>query len=160
MTDAHDVMAALEKEEQDRDKDEERGEKWDPKPGDALVGTLVDGRWQGTKYGLSRLLTIREDETDKLYAVWCSSRILADAIAEKAPAVGSVIGIKYIGTKTSKSSGNEYKDYAVHVTESDFEHWQNSMSVAKQKEEEYASRQSQQRTKPKVEYSGPDTDPF
>lgn len=161
MTSREDISAALAS-EQDKADNEEKGKKWEPKEGDELIGVLEEGRWQGSKYGLSRLLLIREDGTDELYAVWCSSKVLGDLVGKAAPKNGSVIGIKYTGTKHSEESGYDYKTYALHVTESDQQQWYDSLLAAKQADEEYQSRKAAnggKKDRPKVDY-GPDEAPF
>jgi len=61
-------------------KDTEKAETWRPEPGDMLAGTLVRGDRIMTARGDSRIMVIHDEETDKDWTVWCSGKMLLDAV--------------------------------------------------------------------------------
>ncbi len=106
---------------------------WKPEEGEERTGVLLDGKWTGTQYGDTKVLFI-EDEDGEVWTVWASNKMLSDAIDAGAPKVGSMIGITYDGKKKPvKAGGYEYQAYFVTITESDHEHWRNSMLLMKDK---------------------------
>jgi hypothetical protein len=103
---------------------QDRPETWKPEPGDMLAGTLVKGDRVMTQNGDARLMVIHDEETDKNWTVWCSGKMLRDAVIEKAPALGSLIVVEFHGKFPVQSNPSySFNKYSVIVDETDFEYW-------------------------------------
>jgi hypothetical protein len=86
--------------------------KWDPGPGNKLIGVVEDvGRWHGD-YGACLTVTIREDGTGQLYVVYGSRTCLRGAFEKRVPVVGERIGLKYAGLEKTRD-GVDFHKYAV-----------------------------------------------
>jgi hypothetical protein len=86
---------------------------WRPKPGDVLVGTLLDIDLRSTKFdesGRTPVLTIREDETGELIECWALHTVLRGELAKRRPQVGERIAVRRL-----TDSGQGYKRYKVLV---------------------------------------------
>lgn len=103
---------------------EDRPTTWVPEPGDMLAGTLVKGDHVMTGNGDARLMVIHDEETDKNWTVWCSGKMLLDAVLEKAPAKDTLIVVEFHGKFPVQSNPSySFNKYTVIVDESDFEYW-------------------------------------
>jgi hypothetical protein len=108
-------------------KSEEQDEKtvtWRPEQGDELIGELVRGKHVSTARGKSTLIVVKERDTEEMYTVWCSSKMLADWIWDDAPAQGSTIYIKFDGKRPTRNDPSiKYNVYEAAASESDREYW-------------------------------------
>ena len=95
---------------------------WKPDEGDELVGTLIDAAKVHGKYGIQKVLTIRDDD-DQVWTVWCGPKVLDNLLSDKKPKVGAGIMFKYGGKQESKSGGNAYHSYYMTCQDSDPEFW-------------------------------------
>ncbi len=103
--------------------------KWD-EDGKVLKGIFVEVRPQGLKSGdIVLMATIKEIETDQVWAVWLSSRILLDGFLEAAPATGSKVYIMFEGKKPTKDGQREYNMFHVRAEVADHELWRDAMSA-------------------------------
>jgi hypothetical protein len=93
----------------------ERPDRWDPKPGDMLVGTLV--RYKGpfeTQYGQAFVAQVMDESTGKDWSVWLLETVLLSEFQALAPNPGERIGIKYVGLQ-KRDHGDPYKMFIVRV---------------------------------------------
>ena len=138
-------------------KDTEKAETWRPEPGDMLAGTLVRGDRIMTARGDSRIMVIHDEETDKDWTVWCSGKMLLDAVLEKAPAEGSLIVVEFHGKFPVQSNPSySFNKYTVIVDETDFEYWD---QIDKRFRRKAQANESTARVE-QVESFGPDEAPF
>ena len=122
LTEGWDGEAAVEKEEEKQSATAD-ATTWKPETDDVLVGTLIDAKFIVGDYGPSLLLNITDKDT-KTWAVWAGSKIIREAVREKAPAIGKGISIKYGGKKQPKKAGaNAYHVHFVQAEASDEEFW-------------------------------------
>jgi hypothetical protein len=84
---------------------------WRPEPGDALLGTLRGLKPAQGPFGEGHMLVI-ETETGELWGMWLTAYVKAELEAQHARP-GTLVGIKYLGKGTSKSSGKSYNRYEV-----------------------------------------------
>jgi len=114
-------------------------EVWKPGEGEILVGTLLEAKYVDTSYGPAHLMQIETPE-DGVMTVWCSSKMLKDAVLDQAPAVGTWVSIKYGGKKEPKTEGGRaYNAYYMQCGEADFEYWHN---LSRKTSNEEASEQT------------------
>ena len=108
-------------------KSEEQDEKtttWRPEKGDELIGELIRGKIVNTARGQSTLIVVKERDTEEMYTVWCSSKMLADWILDDAPAQGSTVYIKFDGKRPTRNDPSiKYNVYEAAATEGDGEYW-------------------------------------
>jgi hypothetical protein len=108
-------------------KNEEQDEKtitWRPEKGDELIGELIRGKIVHTGRGKATLIVIKERDTEEMYTVWCSSKMLADWILDDAPAQGSTIYIKFDGKRPTRNDPSiKYNVYEAAASEGDGEYW-------------------------------------
>jgi len=106
------------------DAEQARAETWKPEPGDMLAGTLVRGDHVMTTNGDARLLVVHDEATDQDWTVWCSGKMLKDAVIEKAPAKDGLIVVEFHGKFPVQSNPSySFNKYTVIVDETDFEYW-------------------------------------
>jgi len=99
-------MAELE--ERIKKPDEEfRGETWNPKPGDVLVGTVVAHRELEVSGRQCQLIVVKTRAGD-LKTVWRTKAL--NELFERVK-VGDVVAIKYLGERQGKHGLRPYKAY-------------------------------------------------
>lgn len=90
-------------------------EPWKPKPGDTLVGKVVElDTRTGDEYADYPIVTVQTDDGRDL--AWHAFHAVAKAeLARRRPVVGDVIGVKALGRPAGKSYEN-YKIVVEHAT--------------------------------------------
>ena len=86
---------------------------WRPEPGDTLLGTLRGLKPAQGPSGQGHLLLV-ETEDGALWGLWLTGYLRGEFEAQHARP-GTLIGIKYLGKGTSKTSGKTYNRYEVAV---------------------------------------------
>jgi hypothetical protein len=86
---------------------------WKPEPGDTLLGTLRGLKPAQGPFGQGHMLII-ETEDGALWSLWLTAFLKAELEAQGARP-GTLVGVKYLGKGTSKSSGKSYNRYEVVV---------------------------------------------
>ena len=78
--------------------DEEIGaEKWDPKPGEKLVGAIQKVGWyDGGDYDPSLYLLFKEFDNDETHRIYAKT-VLLNQLKEEEPAIGQALAIRYDG---------------------------------------------------------------
>jgi hypothetical protein len=84
---------------------------WRPEPGDTLIGTLRGLKPAQGPFGQGHMLIV-ETEGGELWSMWLTAYLKAELEAQHARP-GTLIGVKYLGKGTSKSSGKRYNRYEV-----------------------------------------------
>jgi hypothetical protein len=84
---------------------------WRPEPGDTLLGTLRGLKLAQGPFGQGHMLVV-ETEDGELWGLWLTGYLKAGLEAQGARP-GTLVGIKYLGEGTSKSSGKTYNRYEV-----------------------------------------------
>lgn len=90
-------------------------ERWDPNPGDLIVGQLV--RYDGpieTQYGPGHVAVILDEDSGQERSVWLLETVLVNEFANLAPDPGERVAVKYMGMQEARG-GSEYKSYVVRV---------------------------------------------
>jgi hypothetical protein len=82
-------------------------EGWKPKPGDKIVGEVIDVDSRETEYGVYPIVTLRTDAEDEL-AIHGFHTVLKSEFAKRPPRLGERIGVKYLG-----KSDKGYEAYRV-----------------------------------------------
>lgn len=85
-------------------------ENWDPNPGDKLVGTLVEITTRDNGHGPYPLVEI-ETADGRLVHFHAWHTVAASELAQKNPAPGDRVGVKYLGVPAGKS----YESYRVMI---------------------------------------------
>lgn len=81
---------------------------WKPKPGDKLVGTVVDISEREGTYGPYPIVTVRTAEGEE-FAVHAFHEVLSGELAKIAPKPGDELGFKYVGRHPERN----YHQYRV-----------------------------------------------
>ncbi len=106
---------------------EDKPETWNSglEAGDLLEGYVIKGDYVMTGTGkAARLLVIKEADSDKEWTVWCSSKMLLDALLAEAPAKGSPIVIEFHGKfPVTSAPDRHYNKFTLVATDHDFEYW-------------------------------------
>ncbi len=90
---------------------------WDPKPGDALIGTLERYDVGTTKLGERQIAIVRDEESGELISVWLSRSVLKNEFERQAPQPGDLIGLKYFGLQQPRDpNGSEFHKYGLRVS--------------------------------------------
>jgi hypothetical protein len=84
---------------------------WKPEPGDTLLGTLRGLKPAQGPFGEGHMLVV-ETEEGKLWSLWLTGYLKAELEAQGARP-GTLVGIKYLGKGTSKTSGKTFNKYEV-----------------------------------------------
>jgi hypothetical protein len=84
---------------------------WRPEPGDTLLGTLRGLKPAQGPFGQGHMLVV-QTEDGELRSMWLTAYLKAELEAQGARP-GTLVGIKYLGKGTSKSSGKMYNRYEV-----------------------------------------------
>ena len=84
---------------------------WRPEPGDPLLGTLRGLKPAQGPFGQGHLLLV-ETEDGELWGMWLTAYVKAELEAQHARP-GTLIGVKFLGRGTSKTSGKTYNRYEV-----------------------------------------------
>lgn len=122
MTDDIDALKA--KASAKSDEQDEKSTTWRPEKGDELIGELIRGKIVMTARGQSTLIVVKERDTEEMYTVWCSSKMLADWILDDAPAQGSTVYIKFDGKRPTRNDPSiKYNVYEAAATEGNGEYW-------------------------------------
>jgi len=118
---AQDHLAA----EKERQEKKAESNTWKPKPGDTLVGTVIDVT-MGTYDGKNHPIITVEDLEGGVHSVWCSSKVLRDAAYDWKPGIGKGISIFFEGKRQPKrAGGREYNFYVLTAEELDTDLWDN-----------------------------------
>ena len=111
--------------------------KKDSEGGIVLAGTLVKG-WYQPGYegdGVAAVIQIKDRETDDLFNINCSTKLLSEYIIELAPAEGCLIVVQYDGLITAEKSGRQFKKYIMRVDgKPDFDYWHKLFKAHHQKQ--------------------------
>jgi len=91
-----------------QDRLQAKTESWKPKPGDTLIGTLLEITERESEYGVYPLLIIETEDGDEV-AVHGFHTVLKNELGRQAPVVGDQIGIIYHG----KDEDRKYEKYRV-----------------------------------------------
>ncbi len=131
--DAEDLLA---KKQQDQEKVSD-ADKWDPKEGDILIGTMLEAKIVNTQFGDARIMIVEEAGTGKVYTVWVTAKMFLDAVLTAGPAQNKGVSIKFDGKKQPKTAGGrEYKAYYFECEESDFKYWKDVSDAYYQKQQD------------------------
>jgi len=88
--------------------DDEPAESWRPKPGDVLVGELVEIETRSTEYDDTvPVLTLRDDN-GRLHAFWAFHTVARGELAKVRPAIGDWLAIRRLA-----DSDKGYKRYKI-----------------------------------------------
>ena len=88
--------------------EDEPAESWRPKPGDVLVGEVVDIDMRATEYDPAvPVLTVRTD-TGEFIAVWAFHKVLRGELKKVSPQPGECLAIRCL-----EDHENGYKQYRV-----------------------------------------------
>jgi hypothetical protein len=82
-------------------------EAWRPKPGDKLIGVVVDIGSRTTEYGTYAIVTLRDKAGDE-YAIHAFHTVLANEFAKRPLRLGERVGVKYLG-----KSDKGYQAYTI-----------------------------------------------
>ena len=78
-----------------------------------MVGHLVGVRYDTSTHGEYPVLTLRLKDTEELWSIWVFWDVLACQIASAAPALGSMMGVRYDGHVHKSESGKSYHRFTV-----------------------------------------------
>ena len=87
---------------------------WRPEPGGTLIGALIRLDTASTEYGRHPIVVLKTREGTEM-AVWLLHHVLLEQFRRARPAVGEVIGIKYVGQRKSEDGDRTYHDYRTTV---------------------------------------------
>ena len=79
---------------------------WKPEPGETLLGILRGLKPAQGPFGQGHMLIV-ETEGGELWSMWLTAYLKAELESQHARP-GTLVGIKYLGKGTSKSSGKRY----------------------------------------------------
>jgi hypothetical protein len=96
------------------DKAPERGDEWDPEPGDTIIGTLTEIQHPKTKKGDRYLPILILETEDGPVRVAAGRQVLRDQLLEKKVQVHDRLAIRYTGVP----EGKRWHGYRVAVAES------------------------------------------
>lgn len=96
------------------DKAPERGDEWDPKPGDTIIGTLTEVQHPKTKSGDRYLPILILETEDGPVRVAAGRQVLRDQLLDKKVQVSDRVAIRYTGIP----DGKRWHGYKVAVAES------------------------------------------
>jgi hypothetical protein len=85
-------------------------EPWKPKPGDKLIGEVIDLDERESEYGTYPIVIVASDEGEEL-AFHAFRTVARNELAKQRPQVGDRIGIAYHG----KPEGRDYELYRIVV---------------------------------------------
>ena len=90
-------------------------ESWQPSmAGDEIIGTFVRVSVGHTAFGPSPIVVLTdEDGVEK--SVWLLHTVLRNQMNRLRPALGELVGIRYLGKREPVGGGSEYDDYRVVV---------------------------------------------
>lgn len=87
-------------------------EPWIPEEGDSVLGEIEAIDERGTDWGPKKFVTVLT-AAGELLTVACWDTVCANKIDELEPAVGDMIGFKFLGEKSNKSGSATYKNWSV-----------------------------------------------
>lgn len=92
----------------------EHAEAWIPDVGDLLVGEVAEYSEGSTKHGSYHIVTVRDEDSGKTWAVWLLHKILEAEFDRLRPKVGERISIKRHKDGCT-TTGTKYKRYRLRV---------------------------------------------
>lgn len=90
----------------------EEPEAWEAEEGDSLLGEIEAITERTGDWGPYKVVTLL-DADGKPWNVACWDTVCANKVEELDPAVGDMIGFKFLGEKTNKSGSATYKNWSV-----------------------------------------------
>lgn len=97
--------------------DTTEAEGWRPTAGDSLTGTVTEVAkgWSDYTNSYYPIVTIQEDDTNRLISVHCFHEILRQRMMDARPVIGSPLTVKCIGEKETRDGKRKYVAYQVTV---------------------------------------------
>lgn len=87
-------------------------QKWEPRPGDRIIGTLRRIRYVSGSMSNFAIITI-EDQDDLLWDVSCGPASLKRPLTELRVQPGDLVGISFEGMAQTKDGSREFKKFKV-----------------------------------------------
>ncbi len=78
-------------------------ERWDPIPGDSIVGAVVGFENRNRKYGPCRVVIVQDENDGTHRAVWLQHKILRELFDAEGPRRGDRLGIKRLADGKGKN---------------------------------------------------------
>jgi hypothetical protein len=121
-------------------------------------GTVVRGKVVHANDKRTPILICDQVDTGDRYTVWCGNMMLERAVADLAPAIGSLVVIQFLGPEPSASNPSRtFHNYSMACTEGDFEYWA-GLNKAYNARSDAGAEAAQHNEAPVFE--GPDEAPF
>jgi hypothetical protein len=118
---------------------------WDFEENPEIRGILVGvGYAPGTQYGPYFVLRIKTEE-DVTYGIPIWGTVLINQVQDKAPKVGAIIGIRFLGKSTNQAGDRSYKNWMLVTGESDFPAWADHNDRLRRKSNRPSTAESQPR---------------
>ena len=78
-------------------------ERWNPVPGDSIVGTVICFEDRNLKFGPCRVVIVLDEERRTHRAIWLQHKVLRDLFDAKNPRSGDRVGVKRLADGNGKN---------------------------------------------------------